>query len=270
MKTLYVSDLDGTLLRRDETLSSFTIRTINALVEQGILFSFATARSLVTASRVTKGLSTKIPVILYNGAFIRRPDTHVLLASNFFGAEFHDLLDDLLCHQVYPIVYSLDGEREQYRYWVEKSTPGMQIFNKSRAGDPRETPVHCKEDLFAGTPFYVTCIDETEKLAPLFEKYREQFHCILHRDIYSGNQWLEIMPQDSSKANAVLQLKIRLQCDRVVVFGDGKNDLDMFRVADESYAVENADEALKTVATGVIGSNQEDAVAKWLAEHCLK
>ena len=79
MKTLYVSDLDGTLLRKDETLSSFTIRTINALVEQGMLFSFATARSLVTASRVTKGLSTQIPVILYNGAFIRRPNTNTLL-----------------------------------------------------------------------------------------------------------------------------------------------------------------------------------------------
>ena len=75
MKALYVSDLDGTLLRSDETGSDFTVHTINALVEKGLLFSYATARSIVTASRVTEGLSTKIPVILYNGAFIRRGNT---------------------------------------------------------------------------------------------------------------------------------------------------------------------------------------------------
>ena len=99
MKTLYVSDLDGTLLRQDGTISQFTIQTINDLVEKGLLFSYATARSIVTASRVTKGLSNQIPVILYNGAFIRRPGTNELLASNFFGQEFPSILDDLIDHK---------------------------------------------------------------------------------------------------------------------------------------------------------------------------
>ena len=92
MKTLYVSDLDGTLLRHDETISRFTIQTINALVKIGLLFSYATARSIVTASRVTNGLSNQIPVILYNGASIRRPGTYELLASNFLGKNFQPFL----------------------------------------------------------------------------------------------------------------------------------------------------------------------------------
>ena len=53
-------------------------------------------------------------------------------------------------------------------------------------------------------------------------------------------------------------------CDRVIAFGDGKNDVDMFEIADESYAVSNAHEVLKAKATGIIGSNNEDGVAKWL------
>ena len=57
MKTLYLSDLDGTLLRSNERLSDYTIKTINQFVEKGGLFSYATARSLVTASTVTKGLN---------------------------------------------------------------------------------------------------------------------------------------------------------------------------------------------------------------------
>lgn len=40
-----------------------------------------------------------------------------------------------------------------------------------------------------------------------------------------------------------------------------------FRISDECYAVENAVEELKAIATGVIGSNEQDGVAKWLLEH---
>ena len=72
------------------------------------------------------------------------------------------------------------------------------------------------------------------------------------------------MPREASKANAILQLKEMFSCDKVIAFGDGKNDVDVFEIADESYAVSNAHEALKEKATGIIGSNNEDGVAKWL------
>ena len=55
-----------------------------------------------------------------------------------------------------------------------------------------------------------------------------------------------------------------LKCEKLIVFGDGKNDIDMFELADESYAVQNADEDLKKYATAIISSNDEDGVAKWL------
>ena len=58
--------------------------------------------------------------------------------------------------------------------------------------------------------------------------------------------------------------KAKAECDKVVVFGDGKNDVDMFALADEAYAVENAVSELKGLATAVIDSNNNDGVAKWL------
>ena len=59
-------------------------------------------------------------------------------------------------------------------------------------------------------------------------------------------------------------------CDGLVVFGDSVNDLSGFRIADECYAVSNASEGLKAAATAVIGSNDEDAVAQWLARNAVK
>lgn len=78
------------------------------------------------------------------------------------------------------------------------------------------------------------------------------------------------MPACASKANAVLKLKNMLDCDKIVVFGDGINDIEMFRVADECYAVENAVDELKDIATGIIGCNDDDSVAKWLLENYNK
>ena len=46
-----------------------------------------------------------------------------------------------------------------------------------------------------------------------------------------------------------------LNCEKLIVFGDGKNDIDMFQIADESYAVANAHEDLNKYATEVILSN---------------
>lgn len=84
--------------------------------------------------------------------------------------------------------------------------------------------------------------------------------------MYTNEQWLEIMPLEASKSNAIIQLKEMLKCEKLVVFGDGRNDIDMFQIADESYAVANAHEDLKHYATDIIISNDEDGVAKWLDE----
>lgn len=63
---------------------------------------------------------------------------------------------------------------------------------------------------------------------------------------------------------SILQLKEHLGVEYIVAFGDGKNDMEMFEIADESYAVENAVDELKSIATGIIGDNDSDGVAKWL------
>ena len=75
------------------------------------------------------------------------------------------------------------------------------------------------------------------------------------------------MPAAASKLNAIRKLKKMWNCTRVISFGDAVNDLPMFEASDECYAVANAVEELKAAATGIIESNVDDGVAKWLLEH---
>ena len=269
-KILYVSDLDGTLLRMDQTLSRFTVDTINSLVERGMIFSYATARSYVTARRVTQGLSSKIPVIVYNGSFIMENGTdHKLLANFFSASDAHRILDLLLAHKIYPIVYSYVDGVERFVYCPQHESPGMKVFQDTRRGDVRDFPVQSTDMLYQGEIFHFTCIDEAEKLYPLYQVLKDSFPCVYHVDIYSGEQWFEIHPARATKADSVLELKKMLNCDRVICFGDAKNDLSMFSLADECYAVANADPELKKMATAVIGSHEDDSVAKWLLEHYI-
>lgn len=263
-RTLYVSDLDGTLLQSNETLSKYTIETISELVDKGMLFSYATARSLVTAKKATKGLEAKIPLVVYNGAFVMDNVTGEIMLSNFFGEDIHIVIDDLICGGIFPIVYSFIEKKEKFSYIRENSTQGLRDFIDTRKGDKRDNPVNIVEDLHKGDIFYLTCIDNEERLEGFYEKYKDKYSLVYHKDIYSGEQWLEIMPKEANKANGIKKLKSFLGCDRLVVFGDGKNDIPMFEIADEAYAVENAVDELKAIATGIIEGNNLDGVAKWL------
>lgn len=266
-KCLYVSDLDGTLLRSDETISYYTCDVINRLTESGILFSYATARSYVTAKKVTKGLDTKIPLIVYNGAFVIDNVSEEILISNFFEDDIKEVLEELFANEIYPIVYSYIDKVEFFSFIPDKCSQGMRDFLNTRKGDRRFREAESREQLIQGNLFYITCIDSKEKLEPFFEKYKERYHVVFQQDIYTKEQWLEIMPKEASKANAILQLKKLLGCEKVISFGDAANDMDMFHISDEAYAVANAFDELKQGATGVIESNNNDGVAKWLIDN---
>jgi len=256
--------LDGTLLRKDESISAYTGNVINSLVDGGMRFSYATARSLITAKKVTKGIRAKIPLIVYNGAFVIDNVTGEILIGNYFDSSVQGVLDDLFANGVYPIVYAFIQGKECFSFVPHLCTEDMHSFLNTRTGDPRTNPVSSPSNLKMGNIFYLTCIGDPARLEPLYEKYKDRYHCVYSADIYTHAQWLEIMPPEASKSHAAKQLQTMLGCEKLIVFGDGKNDIDLFRIADESYAVSNAHEELKQFATDIILSNEEDGVARWL------
>ena len=68
----------------------------------------------------------------------------------------------------------------------------------------------------------------------------------------------------SSKANAIKEIMAQYNFDRLISFGDNLNDLPMFKISDECYAVNNANTQLKSISTNIINSNNNDGVVKYL------
>ena len=267
MKELFVTDLDGTLLNRQDRVSPFSVRVINGLVDSGLLFTYATARSLVSASRVTEGLSTKIPVIAYNGAFIIQPSTGKILSGEGFTDDERSRVREILDrYRISPLVYSFISGVEKVSWIPQNENDGIRRYLNLRQGDPRFRPVAGKDALYEGEMFYFTCIGEKEELQPVYDVFfnDSRYRCTLQQELYRPEYWCEIMPAKASKANAIRRLKEMWGCTRVVSFGDAVNDLPMFEISDECYAVSNAVNEVKAAATGIIESNEEDGVARWL------
>ena len=270
-KVLYVTDLDGTLLNQQDQISEFSIQVINELVNRGILFTYATARSLVSASRVTAGLSTNIPVIAYNGVFVIQPSSGEILSREDFSAEERNTVRDALTrYGISPMVYSYIDGIERVSWIPEDENDGIRRYLSTRKGDKRFRAVPDKNTLYEGDIFYFTCIGEKEELMPVYTQFSKdsRYRCTIQQELYRPEYWCEIMPAQASKSNAVRKLKQLWGCTKVISFGDSINDIPLFEASDECYAVSNAVDDLKSIATGIIESNNEDGVAKWLSKNC--
>ena len=265
--TLYVTDLDGTLLRSDATLSPYTISTINRLTEQGLTFTYATARSIESARPIAGELNLRLPAITRNGAVLADNATGKHLEKALFTEEEVALLKKLLPELPRCGFVSCFLGEEMFKAYVPGNlVPGMVQYADYYRDDPKMKPVKTLEEMFFGQPGYVTLIDDREKAALIYEKVRQYsgWECIFQKDTYWDEYWVEVCPRNCTKAKAILKMKEQYGFRKVVAFGDSVNDMPMFRAADEAYAVSNALEALKEIATGVIGGNNEDAVARFL------
>ncbi len=274
LNVLFISDLDGTLLTSRETISEYSLQQLNQLIdEKNVRFTYATARSLNSAAKACWGLRQNLPVILYNGALIMEPWSGRMLYNNHFTRDQLLFIKEILARfHVWPLVYSFRGAAEHVSWLEGAETPGVLRYLERRREDKRLRPVKDESELKEDDIFYFTCIGRWEDLVNVRGAIEENssLKCIFQQETYQTDYWCEIMPSNTSKGAAALELKRILGAEKLVVFGDALNDREMFFAADEGYAVQNADGALKEIATGVIGYSEEDAVAKFIEENLDK
>lgn len=265
-KTLYVTDLDGTLMRDDKTLSQNTVNIINSLIGNGVLITYATSRSVTSASVITKDINFQMPVITLNGTIITNLQTKEEDIAMFSREDLENLHQRVKGFEIPVAVTSYTNGEERKLYLDGRTNEGFRDYLESHAGDKRFQPVNTEGSLYNGSICYFTFMADSEELEPLYRQVKDssRWICNYQKDTYRKEYWLEIAPGDSTKAKAIQKLQKQYGCTRLVVFGDSLNDIPMFNIADEAYATANADEKLKAVATGIIGSNNSDGVAEWL------
>lgn len=269
--TLYISDLDGTLLNAEPRLSEETLLTINRLIDEGMQFTIATARSWDSAHPLIAPLCLQQPLILHNGVFIYDPMKEKNIIENVINDRLaRDLLRDAAEFRLNPIVFAItpDSQRKVYYQGVFNHGEAIYIEDRLSKADQRFALVSEYDSHPMAAALTVLLIGSKEELTPMFEKVIAEYDLTCHfaEDIYSKAYWLEITHRNANKGWAVQYLKRYLNAAEVVCFGDHLNDLSMFDAADRKYAVENGHDTLKQAATGVIASNLANGVARFLSQ----
>ena len=86
-KPLYVSDLDGTLMRSDKSVSGHSTEIINRLIAGGACFTIATARTIRSASGIIRNIDFTLPVITLNGTMLADAKTEKPVSVSLFTPE---------------------------------------------------------------------------------------------------------------------------------------------------------------------------------------
>lgn len=263
--TLYVSDLDGTLLADSGKLKPRTAEMLNDFIANGVNFTYCTARRINSAGVIMKDVKLNVPVILMNGVFIYDTQKNEYLRQNIPDKNEVQLLKQTIVDlgerpMVHSVIYG------ELRCSYIKGSPTLKSYVSDRKDDKSLRAVDSYDNLFDGEPYYAVFINPVNKdeLDKVFCP-ENGFSRVYYEDTYhKGEFWYEVFSARASKANAVLQLKEIVGADEIVTFGDNGNDLSMFSVSDRKYAVGNAIDKVKEAADAVIGTNEAFGVTEFI------
>lgn len=265
-KRLYVSDLDGTLLNEAGELSEFSVMQLNKLIAQGLHFTVASARSLASISKLLSGVHLKLPVISFNGGYISDISSKEHLVVNAIEPDLALELFNFFNASI--LISTYNGFRDKL-YSFGEFNEGMLAYQKDRIKNIPEAIEELEAFDFSLQIMAYTVIGERKEVLSLYQRLTDVFESKVIIDVwedmyYKPWYWLSVHSNTSTKARGLKTLMdlVDTNYDELVVFGDNNNDLEMFKVADQKYAVENAIAALKAEATSMIGHHNSDSVVK--------
>ncbi len=274
-QTLYISDLDGTLLNRNSIVSPHSIEKINRLLQKGMLFTIATARTPATVVPLLEQLQIDIPAVLMNGAVLYDIRRKLYIRTNGFtdnsALRYIDLLEK---RGLVPFAYRIDNNK--LKVFHKPLANNMQReFKRQRENTPYKEfipTIDYSVELLDNPPLFLMIIDRFDKLQIAAAEINRTGKCSLfcYRDIVDTEYgYLEIYPKGVSKAATAQQIIDKLTPWEVVAFGDNLNDMPLFKIADRRYAPENAVDEVKQQATAIIADNDHDGVALFLEKDFL-
>ena len=253
MIRMILTDLDHTLLRQDGSVSERTLQVLAACRAEGIRFAIATARYWIGAERYIDLLNPDYEITtdgtlvhshgqcIYSCAFSAAETNAIIsgIAEAVPGAEITAACGKTVFWNSRHIS---ESEKLHKAVYCDYSSPLDVQANKIVAELPDESAAR---DIAAKTNCRLQC--------------------------YRGEKWYAFMPAASGKTAAIRAMAeiSGISLKDTVAFGDDLNDIEMLKLCGTGVAVANAIPQVLEAADEITLSNDDDGLAKWLADHCL-
>jgi Cof subfamily protein (haloacid dehalogenase superfamily) len=250
MIRMIATDLDGTLLRSDKSISDFTVDTLRKCREKGIKVIYATGRG---------------------GSAKRRAPSHMFDGRVIMNGAVAHSGSDLIYKRLIPMDLARDLLLACDEHGL-KTTAEISGMHYSNFYVNRQwSNIHDYQ-----IADFSTLDIEAEKLYALVEKSADVDFIIKHipQGLYltvSRDGLAQIMHVEARKARAIEALAKHwgIELADVLSFGDDLNDIDMLRECGIGIAMGDAVEEAKDAANLVCESNDDDGIARWIAANVL-
>lgn len=251
-RKIIIMDLDGTLLRKDKTVSEYTKSIIGECRKRDFILVFATARPERTTLPYVKVLNPNV-VVSNNGAKINffdgsgylfeiDPDIVQIIVSRLLEKNLFLCLD----YEDYSLTNCLD-----YQKWGNWNAFYTTDFAEYDTAGVQKISVRATDlELFSEINF-------------------EKFGCNFYAN--QSDSWYMITCRNASKASAVERVSsyYGIPMEDLIAFGDDQNDMEMLQMCGTGIAMENGIDELKLQANYICSSNENDGVAEWIEKNLL-
>ena len=258
-------DMDGTLLKKDHTVSEVNKNAIQRLLDNGVLVVPISARPLHGLLHITQQvLPDSMPVVSLNGGYIYH-HSEIIFQANISLPEVTTIHAELLLYDVSVMYYS------QMKWFATQSTDAIikeqRITNVAIQIQPIEQIVASWNAENTG-PNKILIVGDKDLVIEVEQKLKSLYQGKLNV-FKSQSSYLELMHLQASKTKAIqfLMNQYGILREEVIAIGDNYNDKEMIEYAGVGVAMGNAPEEIKMVADYVTDTNNNDGVAKALAHY---
>jgi Cof subfamily protein (haloacid dehalogenase superfamily) len=252
---LVLSDVDGTLVRSDKSLSERSIEAVRRLHDEGVHFAVTSGRPPRGMEMLVEPLELRAPLAAFNGGVMVEPSMDVLeqkIVPEDLVAPTIELLDE----------HGLDAWVYRGADWLVRDEDGPHVDRESHTVQFAPTVVESFDGAEAGVAKIVGVSDEYDAVANAAQAVRDAFG---HRVSASRSQpyYVDVTHPDANKGGVVafLSRRLGLATDEIATIGDMPNDVLMFAHSGLSIAMGNADREVQRAARRVTTTNDEDGFA---------
>jgi Cof subfamily protein (haloacid dehalogenase superfamily) len=253
---LVVSDVDGTLLTKDKTLTDGARAAVRRLHDAGIGFTLTSSRPTIGMRFLIEPLAITLPLGAFNGSAIVDPQLNPIEQHLIPTSAVERSLSVL--DQFGIDIWLFTNDR-----WLTRNGDGEYVPNEKRAIRADPTVVADFSPYLSSVCKIVGSSADAELLqrceAAMLEAVDAQATAVRSQSYY-----LDVTPPGCDKGTFVQAMARRLgiSTDAVATIGDMENDLAMFRTSGLSIAMGNATDDVKKVAARVTASNEDEGFAK--------
>ena len=252
-----LSDVDGTLLHPDHSLSQRTADAIRAMREAGVLFSLASGRPPKAMRHLIETFGIDVPVAGFNGGTLVNPDGSILVAHHLPAEAALITLALFSAESDVEVWVFADGD------WLRRDPPGPMVQREADGLGYGPVVVESFEPYLDRVDKIVAASNNTQLLVELEAQLQPKVQGLAQVS-RSQPVYLDVTAMLANKGEALKTLAEHLGVPlaHTAAIGDGGNDPAMFHVAGLSIAMGQAEETVKRQANVVTGSNVEDGAAE--------